>query len=158
MSVMKLGGLICLLLVAYFLSRAYRNFREERLCELEAFSRALGVVRENVQVYHTFRPLPCTEEIAPLVRLGFRGEEDVISDLLAVVPKMNLLPEEKKKFSQMLHTLGDGNLESEKEKVENIIKNVKSVLQKEEKEGKTSVDTVRIVLFTIALALVILLL
>ena len=69
---------------------------------------------------------------------------------------MKLLRSEKESLIESLRTLGEGNLESENEKIDNLIENVKNALQKEEKEGKKSVDTLRIVLFTVVLSLVIL--
>ena len=158
MSFLKISGLICLVLVAYLISKGYRRFREERFLELEAFYRVLLRVKEDIRVYHSFRRVEPLEEFAPLLPLGFEGKSDVAGDLLGVVLHMNLLTKEKKMLSASLHTLGDGNLESEMEKIENIIENVKGILQKEEKDGKKSVDTFRIVLFTVVLSLVILLL
>ena len=157
-SFMKIMGMICLLLVAWFVVRAYRQFREVRLHELEALVHVLSVVREDIGVYHTFRPIALTEELAPLSRLGFLGCEDVGEELRSVLPRMNLSPREKKRLFESLGKLGEGNLQSETQKVENIIENVKNMLQKEEEEGRKSVDTLRIVLFTVILSLVIILL
>ncbi len=158
MSFMKISGLLCLVLVAYFISRAYSQYREQRLGEVDALYRVLLCVREDIRLFHTFRPLKNIEEYQALVKIGFVGKEDVQSDLLTVIPKMNLLSGEKKMLEDVLSTFGEGNVESEMEKVEKLIYNVNNILQKEEKEGKKSRDTVRIVLFTIALSLVILLL
>ena len=158
MPFVKMMGLCALVLVAYFVVRAYRGFREQRLRQLVALHSVLSQVRENIRVYHTFRIIPRSEENAPLVALGYEGEEDVSRDLCRVVPRMNLLLRERRFLLESLRTLGEGNLDSECEKIENIIENVKNALQKEEKEGKKSVDTLRIVLFTVVLSLVILLL
>ena len=156
MSFVKVMGLCSLVLSAYFAWRLYRRFREERLAELGALAKALGCVRENIRVYHTFRPIPLREELSPLAAIGFRGDTDVSEDLSRVVLRMKLLRSEKESLIESLRTLGEGNLESENEKIDNLIENVKNALQKEEKEGKKSVDTLRIVLFTVVLSLVIL--
>ena len=146
------------MLVAFFVTRAYRSFRETRRLELRALLCALTLVRENIKVYHSFQRVELTEELSPLVRLGFEGREDVSTDLSAVLLRMNLLSRERKMLLNSLRTLGEGNLKSETEKVENLIENVKNMLQKEEKEGKKSVDTLRIVLFTVVLSFIIILL
>lgn len=155
---MKGLGLICLVLTAYFVSRAYSRFRQHRYEELEAYCRLLGGVREDILVYRTFRAQGGLRDDPVLCRLGYRGEENVTEDLMGTLSRMSLFPSEKKILTDILHTFGEGNLESEIEKVEKILDNVKIILQKEEKEGKKSVDTVRIVLFTVALSLVIILL
>ncbi len=158
MSFIKICGLICLVLVAYFISKAYGTFRSARWSELEALQRVLLCMKEDIHVYQTFRPIPMNEAFLPLSALGFCGKEDIAGELLCVVSRMNLLVKEKTSFSEILSHLGEGSVESEKEKIDNLINKVNYCLQIEENDGKKSVDTVRIVLFTVALALVIIML
>ena len=155
---MKIAGLICLLLATWWICRAYGNYREERYRQLQEFFRILHKVGEDIAVYHTFRPCKDTEDYPLLRDLGFVGKEDVADDLLGVVPRLYLKGDEKKNICDVLSSLGEGNLQSETNKIEKMIDNVKIILQKEEQDGKKSVDTVRIALFTIALSLVIVLL
>ena len=158
MSFVKICGLICLVLVAYFITKAYASFRRERWSELEALHRVLLYMKEDIHVYQTFRPIPMREEFLPLTVLGFCGKGDIAGELLSVVCRMNLLAKEKMVFSESLVHLGEGSVESEKEKLDNLIYKVNHCLQIEENDGKKSVETVRIVLFTVALALVIIML
>ena len=158
MSFVKICGLICLVLVAYFISRAYAAFRAQRRSELDALCRVLLCMKEDIEVYQTFRPISMREEFLPLSVIGFSGGKDPAGELLSVVSRMNLLPAEKTSFSEILARLGEGSVQSEKEKLDNLLEKVNCCLQKEESDGKKSVDTVRIVLFTVALALVIILL
>ena len=158
MFLLKITGLVCLVLLAHFLSLGYSRFRQTRLYQVDALLRLLLQLREDIQVYHTFRSPWENETFSPLFSLGLGGEGDLRQRLGRVISNMTLFSQEKKTLLKSLHHIGEGNIQSEVEKLETMIDNVKSILQNEEKEGKKSSETVRIVLFTIALALVIILL
>ena len=124
--------------------------------EYDKLYHTLLALEEEMQLYHTARgPRPlCDYE--SLVHLGLRGERPFAEELLGALDKMALLGSEKQKLKDFCSRFGEGNLETEQIKLRNIIENVKTNLQKEENEGKKSVDTVRIVAFTVTLCIVIL--
>lgn len=153
---MKYILLISLLLLCYFLCEEYRRFRTRRREQLDALYRYLLCIAEEMTLYHTAKGPRTQEGYQALGCLGFEPERPFAEGLAAVVGRMALLESEKEKIKEFCEKFGEGNLKTEQLKLSVIIENVKNLLQKEESEGKKSVDTVRIVAFTVTLCLVIL--
>ena len=153
---MKYAAFIALLCLCYFLCEEYRRFRARRREELDALYRYFLAIEEEMRLYHTAKG---PQELSPyesLVRLGLSHGVPFAEQLPAVLSKAALLSMEKGKINAFCSEFGSGNVVTEEIKLSNMIKNVKNILQKEESDGKKSVDTVRIVAFTVTLCLVIL--
>lgn len=153
---MKYVALVALLALCYLLCEEYRRFRVKRRQQLDALSGYLLAIEEEVKLYRTARGPRDLSPYESLVRLGLEADRPFAEVLASVLEKMLLFESEKEKIKEFCKDFGAGNLETEQMKLKNIIENVKMILQKEESEGKKSVDTVRIVAFTVTLCLVIL--
>ena len=153
---MRYIALLALLLLSYLLCEEYRRFRARRKEELDALCRYLLVIEEEMKLYHTAKGPNDLSAYEALVRLGLGRDRPFAEQMPTVLSRAALLSSEKEKIKEFCFGFGTGNLETEQAKLCNIIENVKSTLQKEESEGKKSVDTVRIVAFTVVLCIVIL--
>ena len=153
---MKYIALLGLLLLCYFLCEEYRRFRNKRLEQLDALCRYLGAIGEEMKLYGTARGPRDLSPYERLTQLGLASDTPFALALPDVIDGMALLNDEKRKIKEFCSEFGVGNLQTEQVKLQNIIENVNSNLQKEESEGKKSVQTMRIVAFTVTLCLVIL--
>ena len=153
---MKYIAFLVLLSLCYFLCEQYRRFREKRREQLDALWRYLVCIEEEMRLYGTARGPKELSAFASITVLGLEGKRPFCEELSHVLMHMALLESEKQKIKDFCKSFGDGNLKTEQEKLNIVTENVKSILQKEESEGKKSVQTVRIVAFTITLCLVIL--
>ncbi len=155
---MKYLGLLCLLLFAFFLTEEYRRFRQRRRAQLDALLRYLVAIRDGVSVYRVAKMPTDLSSYEALCRIGLTHAENAVTALSPTLAHMAISKEEREKLEEFLKSFGDGNVETEQHKLKKIIENVKMILQKEEKEGKKSVETVRIVVFVAVLSFVIILL